>query len=137
MEWKMYNSSEKDVFGIGTPIKIFITKEMGEAELRTQWRYIRDLIANEQKSLNDDFERWNFYLFYRLKGVIDVSLRHLIEHDTISSRKIIVPSEEYGENDFDSLIEKYIKYTIGPEVEKEMPVFEKDIEAVKVLRGRD
>lgn len=133
----MYNSSEKDVFGIGTPIKIFITKEMGEAELRTQWRYIRDLIANEQKSLNDDFERWNFYLFYRLKGVIDVSLRHLIEHDTISSRKIIVPSEEYGENDFDSLIEKYIKYTIGPEVEKEMPVFEKDIEAVKVLRDRD
>ena len=133
----MYNSSEKDVFGIGTPIKIFITKEMGEAELRTQWRYIRDLIANEQKSLNDDFERWNFYLFYRLKGDIDVSLRHLIEHDTISSRKIIVPSEEYGENDFDRLIEKYIKYTIGPEVEKEMPVFEKDIEAVKVLRDRD
>lgn len=133
----MYNSSEKDVFGIGTPIKIFITKEMGEAELRTQWRYIRDLIANEQKSLNDDFERWNFYLFYRLEGDIDVSLRHLIEHDTISSRKIIVPAEEYGENDFDRLIEKYIKYTIGPEVEKEMPVFEKDTEAVKVLKDRD
>ncbi len=133
----MYNSSEKDVFGIGTPIKIFITKEMGEAELRTQWRYIRDLIANEQKSLNDDFERWNFYLFYRLEGDIDVSLRHLIEHDTISSRKIIVPAEEYGENDFDRLIEKYIKYTIGPEVEKEMPVFEKDIEAVKILKDRD
>lgn len=133
----MYNSSEKDVFGIGTPIKIFIAKEMGEAELRTQWRYIRDLIANEQKSLNDDFERWNFYLFYRLEGDIDVSLRHLIEHDTISSRKIIVPAEEYGENDFDRLIEKYIKYTIGPEVEKEMPVFEKDIEAVKILKDRD
>lgn len=133
----MYNSSEKDVFGIGTPIKIFITKEMSEAELRTQWRYIRDLIANEQKSLNDDFERWNFYLFYRLEGDIDVSLRHLIEHDTISSRKIIVSAEEYGENDFDRLIEKYIKYTIGPEVEKEMPVFEKDTEAVKVLKDRD
>ena len=132
----MYNSSEKDVFGIGTPIKIFITKEMGEAELRLQWRKIRDLIANEQKTLDDDFERWNFYLFYRLEGDIDVSLRHLIEHDTISSRKIIVPAEEYGENDFDRLIEKYIRYTIGPEAEKEMPVFEKDAETKKVLKDR-
>ena len=72
-----------------------------------------------------------------MEGDFDVSLRHLIEHDTISSRKIIVPAEEYGENDFDRLIEKYIKYTIGPEVEKEMPVFEKDIEAVKILKDRD
>lgn len=132
----MYNSCEKDVFGIGTPIKIFITNEMDEAELRAQWRYIRDLIANEQKTLDDDFERWNFYLFYRLEGDIDVSLRHLIEHDTISSRKIIVPAEEYGENDFDRLIEKYIRYTIGPEAEKEMPVFEKDAETKKVLKDR-
>lgn len=137
MEWKMYNSIEKDVFGIGTPIKVFITMTMNEADLRQRWRQIRDYIANEQKVLNDDFERWNFYLFYRVEGDIDVSLRHLVEHDTISSRKIIVPANEYSEDNFDRLIEKYIKYAIEPEEEKEMPVFEKDTEVVKILEDKD
>ena len=90
MEWKMFKSSEQDVFGVKSNLRLVITKAMNDAELRASWRKVRDQIANEQRTLDDDFERWNFYVFYRFEGDIDVSLRHLIEHDTISSRKIIV-----------------------------------------------
>ena len=65
MEWKMFKSSEQDVFGVKSNLRLFITKAMNDAELRASWRQVRDQIANEQRTLDDDFERWNFYVFYR------------------------------------------------------------------------
>lgn len=136
MEWKMFKSSEQDVFGVKSNLRLFITKAMNDAELRASWRQVRDQIANEQRTLDDDFERWNFYVFYRFEGDIDVSLRHLIEHDTISSRKIIVSVDDYTEDDFDKLIDTYIRYSFEREAENTMPDFDKDATVVNILEDR-
>lgn len=88
---------------------------MDEEELRNRWREFRNELAGEyQTELIDDFERWNFYLFYVVedKNTINRSLKHEIEHDTISSRKIIVSRNEVTDNEGKCLIVSYIKFDI-------------------------
>ena len=65
-----------------------------------------------------------------------MSLRHLIEHDTISSRKIIVSADDYTEDDFDKLIDTYIRYSFEREAENTMPDFDKDATVVNILEDR-
>ena len=104
-----------DVFGVNANILICITKCMDEEELRNRWREFRNELAGEyQTELIDDFERWNFYLFYVVedKNTINRSLKHEIEHDTISSRKIIVSRNEVTDNEGKCLIVSYIKFDI-------------------------
>lgn len=104
-----------DVFGVKANILICITKRMDEDELRNRWREFRNKLADEHQtgSIND-FERWNFYLFYVVedKNIIDRSLKHEIEHDTISSRKIIVSRKEVADGDGKRLVASYIKFNI-------------------------
>lgn len=104
-----------DVFDVNANILICITKCMDEEELRNRWREFRNELAGEyQTELIDDFERWNFYLFYVVedKNTINRSLKHEIEHDTISSRKIIVSRNEVTDNEGKCLIVSYIKFDI-------------------------
>lgn len=104
-----------DVFGVNANILICITKCMDEEELKKRWREFRNDLADEfQTELIDDFERWNFYLFYVVenKNTINRSLKHEIEHDTISSRKIIVSRNEVTDNEGRYLIASYIKFDI-------------------------
>ena len=104
-----------DVFGVKANILICITKCMDEEELRNRWREFRNKLADEhQTEFIDDFERWNFYLFYVVedKNIIDRSLKHEIEHDTISSRKIIVSRKEVADDDGIRLVASYIKFNI-------------------------
>lgn len=105
-----------DVFGVNANILVCVTDCMSEDELRAQWRNIRNNLAeNYQMDDIDDFERWNFYLFYVVKDKRELSrsLKYEIEHDTISSRKIIVSKDELVEEDIESLISSYIKYNIS------------------------
>ena len=84
---------EFDIFEIGVNILVAVTECLSEETLRTQWRPLRNKLAEErQMEPMDDFERWNFYLFYVVedKSEINRSLKYEIEHDTVSSRKIIV-----------------------------------------------
>ena len=84
------------------------------------WDYILEN-KKEVKKVLDDFERWNFYLFYVVedKSKIDRSLKYKIEHDTVSSRKIIINREEFAGGNYDALIASYIKYDIGELVDEE------------------
>lgn len=87
-----------------------------------RWIDIRNELASEWQMRNlDDFERWNFYLFYVVedKSKIDRSLKYKIEHDTVSSRKIIINREEFAGGNYDALIASYIKYDIGELVDEE------------------
>ena len=107
---------EFDIFEIGVNILIAITECLPEETLRTQWRSLRNKLAEErQMDPMDDFERWNFYLFYVVKdkSAIDRSLKYEIEHDTVSSRKIIIDRAEFTDGNYDTLIASYIKYDIG------------------------
>ena len=67
-----------------------------------------------QTEFIDEFERWNFYLFYVVedKNTIDRSLKHEIEHDTISSRKIIVSRKDITDDGGIHLVTSYIKFDI-------------------------
>lgn len=113
---------EFDIFEIGVNILIAITECLPEETLRTQWRSLRNKLAEErQMDPMDDFERWNFYLFYVVKdkSAIDRSLKYEIEHDTVSSRKIIIDRAEFTDGNYDTLIASYIKYDIGELVGEE------------------
>ena len=104
---------KQDVFGINANVLVCVTDCMSEEELRVSWRKIRNSIAEKYQLEDiDDFERWNFYLFYVVndKRKLNRSLKYEIEHDTISSRKIIVSKSEF--EDISMLISLFIKYEI-------------------------
>lgn len=113
---------ELDIFDIGVNVLLCVTECMSKDALRNRWIDIRDELASEWQMRNlDDFERWNFYLFYVVedKSKIDRSLKYKIEHDTVSSRKLIINHDEFADGNYDALISSYIKYDIGELVDEE------------------
>lgn len=105
-----------DIFHVGQVIVIAKTPVLTEKDLRDYWIDFRNqLIQEYQIEEKEDFTRWNFYLFYVVndKNNIDRSLKYEVEHDTISSRKIVVNVEDAKEG-FQTLIDKYIKFIIEP-----------------------
>ena len=67
---KKINKYARDVFGVDSVVYIFVTESMSVADLEIEWKMIRDDIAMKyQRGLTDDFERWNFYLFYVVKEI--------------------------------------------------------------------
>lgn len=129
---------ELDIFDIGVNVLLCVTECMSEKALYNRWIDIRDELASEWQMRNlDDFERWNFYLFYVVenKSKIDRTLKYKIEHDTVSSRKIIINRDEFDEDNYESLISSYIKYDIGElVVEEHKHNFEKDKDALKLAK---
>lgn len=106
-----------DTFNVGQEIVIAKTPVLTEKDLRDGWiDYRNQLIQEYQIEEKESFTRWNFYLFYVVndKNKINRSLKYEVEHNTISSRKIVVNADEANDG-FNTLIEKYIKFTIGPD----------------------
>ena len=102
-----------DSFDVRSKILVCVTKCLTEDELRETWRNYRNEFAVEYQTDDiDEFERWNFYLFYVVdnKNAIDRNLKYEIEHDTISSRKIVVSKDELQDENGESLVTRYIKY---------------------------
>lgn len=139
MEEQMYERYICDVFNVGSNIDIFVTRPMEVGELEDKWKKIRnDIAMNCQRELTDDFERWNFYIFYVLKmgEHIDENLKFKIEHDTLSSRKIIISEEKItGKKQPDDLIAKYLCYSLNLEVENDIDTsFVKNPDVEKMLK---
>lgn len=104
-----------DSFAVRSIILVCVTKCLTEDKLRKNWRnYRNDFAVEYQTDDIDEFERWNFYLFYVVdnKNAIDRNLKYEIEHDTISSRKIVVSKDELQDENGESLVARYIKYDI-------------------------
>lgn len=77
MEKTKINRYFCDTFGVGSTIDIFVTEPMSVADLEEEWIMIRDDIAMKyQRSLTDDFERWNFYLFYVVEDIESLRVYH-------------------------------------------------------------
>ncbi len=65
--------------------------EIDNDKLAETWMKISDVIAiNYQSRLENEFSRWNIYLFFLVKETVVNELKYLIENDTFSSRKIVV-----------------------------------------------
>lgn len=127
-----------DSFDVRSKILVCVTKCLTEDELRETWRNYRNDFAIEfQTDDIDEFERWNFYLFYVVddKNAIDRSLKYEIEHDTISSRKIVVSKDELQDENGESLVMRYIKYDIGQvKACTEPPLFMCDKNVEKLIK---
>lgn len=107
---------KNDSFEIGRDIIVAVTPILTEDELRHYWKDFRNLLIHDYQIEDiDEFTRWNFYLFYVVadKNKIDRSLKYQIEHDTISSRKILVNESDIKEGS-GKLIDLYIRYIIKP-----------------------
>lgn len=128
------------VLTIGSEAKIylfFISFE-NEGEIKNLWTSIRNFIAFEiQSTITDDFSKWNFYLFFRIKETLEKELKYKIENDTFSSRKIVV--------DFKSDMNQVIKdHIINSDLEIQKTVarkvtvanFEKNIILENALNGK-
>lgn len=127
-----------DSFDVRSKILVCVTKCLTEDELRETWRnYRNDFAVEFQTDDIDEFERWNFYLFYVVdnKNAIDRSLKYEIEHDTISSRKIVVSKDELQDENGESLVMRYIKYNIGQvKACTEPPLFMCDKNVEKLIK---
>ena len=127
-----------DSFDVRSKILVCVTKCLTEDELRETWRnYRNDFAVEFQTDDIDEFERWNFYFFYVVdnKNAIDRSLKYEIEHDTISSRKIVVSKDELQDENGESLVMRYIKYDIGQvKACTEPPMFMCDKNVEKLIK---
>ncbi len=132
---ELYEKAAQDVFDIHSMVDVFITRPLNHNDLREKWKDIRNDIAESQRFIDDEFERWNHYLFYLAEedAVNDVSLKYQIEHDTISSRKIVISTKEYREHDFNVVIKRYIKYSFDEEEYEEMDDFHKNPIVTKLV----
>lgn len=103
-----------DSFGVGQDIIVAMTPILTQEELEENWRHFRNRMSHEyQMGDISEFTRWNFYLFYVVedKNKIDRNLKYKVEHDTISSRKIVVSAKE-AKDGVQALINKYIKFVV-------------------------
>lgn len=137
MEKTKINRFVSDIFDVGSTVDIFVTESISVAELAVEWKMIRDEIAMKyQRSLTDDFERWNFYLFYVVEDIesLQRNLKFKIEHNTLSSRKIIISVKEIEGKDIpEYLIHKYLCYTIETENTVDGKPFVKNDKVVELI----
>lgn len=86
-------------------IHTFFIECPSKVSLKNNWREVSNFIAlHFQNKLENEFERWNLYLFFLIEQGIGNDLKYQIENNTFSSRKIIIDSE----TDQDSIINNHI-----------------------------
>ena len=130
----IFKRYEADIFDVRSKVDVFFTRLLDEETLTSRWKEIRNCVALNQLDLDDEFERWNFYLFYVVDNkAIDINLKYEIEHDTISSRKMVVNATTVDDELCDMLIKKYIKYDIENKEQIFKRHFMKDEQILKLL----
>lgn len=141
MSQARYKLKNIAVFGFSHDVYVAITDRMTPEELQSCWRDIRNEIMTEfQDKLTDDFSRWNFYVFYVVDDLntLNGSLRYMIEHDTVSSRKILIDGRDTkdDENSYEAVVKKYISYDILPahKVDNEIKPFEKSEDVMDLIK---
>ena len=129
----IFKRYEADIFDVRSKVDVFFTRLLDEETLTSRWKEIRNCVALNQLDLDDEFERWNFYLFYVVDNkAIDINLKYEIEHDTISSRKMVVNATTVDDELCDMLIKKYILYVYNheilvPDINSNVPYFDMSI----------
>lgn len=141
MNQARYRLKNIDMFGFAHDVYVVITDRMTPEELQGCWRDIRNEIMTEfQDKLTDDFSRWNVYVFYVVDDLntLNGSLRYMIEHDTVSSRKILIDGRDIkdNENPYETVVKKYISYDILPahKVDNEIKPFEKSEDVMDLIK---
>lgn len=141
MRLEKFEMIKKDVFGFSHDLYIAITAPMAQEELAESWRDIRnEVMMSWQEKITDDFSRWNFYVFYVVDDLdkLDGSLRYQIEHDTVSSRKILVDNRDNVKTAdlYKTVVGKYINYDVteGEEEDDDIHPFDKSDEVIQLIK---
>ena len=107
---------------IGT-ISIFSFFFESEDALEKNWESITSSIAvnyqSEFEEEKQEFERWNIYILFIVKGRVESQLKYKIENDKFSSRKIIQDNVEdvfYA----DSISELILKNIVNSDLNKSL-----------------
>lgn len=142
MRQEKFEMINKDVFGSSHNLYIAITTSLSLKDLAESWRDIRNEVMTKwQDTITDDFSRWNFYLFYVVENLdkLDGSLRYQIEHDMVSSRKILVDRSDYNKDAdlYETVVRKYINYDVteGEEEDGDIYPFGKSNEVVQLIKN--
>ena len=86
-------------------IHVFFACYSGKETLHDTWREVSNTIAAYfQAKVEDDFGKWNTYLFYMTDFKVDKALKYKIENDTFSSRKTVIDEKM----DLNLIIKKHI-----------------------------
>lgn len=86
---------ELDKINYGGIVHVFFIKSSTEELLNKTWENIRNMIGVYfQSKLESEFEIWNIYLFFITQVETKKETKHKIEHDTVSSRKIVIDKHE-------------------------------------------
>lgn len=92
----------------GGGIHVFLLEFTNELDLTNDWRKISNAIAVYfQSMVNDDFGKWNTYLFFQSKFEPSANYRNLkykIEKDIFSTRKIVIEEDK----DLNAIIDEHI-----------------------------
>lgn len=59
--------------------------------LKSEWRDFNNFItAKHLSNIQNEYSKWNFYIFYISTGIVTKDLKYEIENNKFSSRKIII-----------------------------------------------
>lgn len=113
----------------------FFINYFDENLMQKTWRKISNAIAVYfQSTLEEDFGKWNTYIFYKINKEIGKELKYKIENDTFSSRKILVESEISPDNIIaEHILNSNLTIIKSPSVESE---FKKNDIICEALDGR-
>lgn len=110
------SSIEIGEVNFGGKIYVFFIKFNSEERLKSEWREFNSFITAEFIStIEDDFSKWNTYVFYLSDTPISKSLKYEIENNKFSTRKIVIDNESSDFND--DLFEKIISDHIVNDIE--------------------
>ena len=88
-------------------INVFCLVFDKETDLNEQWEGIADVLNYEYLSSNEptDFERWNNYLIFVVRGGVSLETKYEIENDKFYMRKLVL---EFSNEKYEILKEKTI-----------------------------
>lgn len=61
------------------------------ASLKNQWKEFNSYLTVKYiTTIKDEYSKWNFYIFYLSKDIVEKTLKYEIENNKFSSRKIVI-----------------------------------------------
>ncbi|HEX8013961.1 MAG TPA: ABC-three component system middle component 1 [Flavobacterium sp.] len=129
-------------YGNNIPVIFIRFKDLGCLE--KQWKEFNSYITAEYLiKLQNDFSKWNTYVFYIAEKTVTKALKYEIENNKFSSRKIVIESEKLDVDSavIEGVISEYIindniKFDVESEDVDEFVKNEKIDEAIRVVYSK-
>jgi len=123
------------IFGGIIPIVLVRFNDLDS--LSKNWKEFNSYLASEYTiSIKDEYSKWNFYIFYLSKDIVEKSMKYEIENNKFSSRKIVIENlTSISEVEINNIISEHITNdNIQVDIEKnKVTKFIKDSTLSKII----